>query len=141
MSKVALEEVESVLLQHKVQDTQNIITDLMKIIEELKADRDSNPRPKWRHVIVLKDTDGSLAGKELVGWVTQVEEGTDEGTVLSRITDAVKTSNENAKRRKSLITDMVEAFAHLKPKWLKEKKVKIKTKEETRVLISNGKLV
>lgn len=139
MSKVALEEVESVLLQHKIQDTQGIISDLMKVIEELKADRE--PKPKWEHVIVLHDPDNKLAGQEFTGWVVQQEVGEDTGAVLSKITDSVKTANDSAKKKKLVIKTMVDAFKYLKPKFVKEKKLKLKTKEEVRVLLSNGELV
>jgi hypothetical protein len=141
MSKVALEEVESVLLQHKVQDTQGIISDLMKVIEELKADRDSDPKPKWEHIIVLHDPDNKLAGQELTGWVVQQEEGQDAGAILSKIADSVKTANDSAKKKKLVIKTLVDAFKYLKPKFVKEKKLKLKTKEEVRVLLSNGELV
>ena len=141
MSKVAIEEVESVLLQHKIQDTQGIISDLLKIVEELKADRDGDPKPKWEHVIVLHDPESKLAGQEFTGWVVQMEEGQDATTVLSKITDGVKTANDSAKKKKLVIKTLVDAFKYLKPKFVKEKKIKLKTKEEVRVLLSNGELV
>ena len=141
MSKVALEEVESVLLQHKVQDTSSIISDLLKIVEELKADRDADPKPKWEHVIVLHDPDKKLAGQEFTGWVVQIEEGQDAGTILSKIGDSVKTANDSAKKKKLVIKTLSDAFKYLKPKFIKEKKIKLKTKEEVRVLLSDGELV
>jgi ABC-type thiamine transport system substrate-binding protein len=139
--RVPLEEVESVLLQHKVEDSQSILNDLQKIMEELKAEKDSDPKPKYEHLIVLHDPENKLTGQEFTGWVVQQEEGEDAGAVLSKITDAARTSNDNAKKKKLVIKTMVDAFKYLKPKWIKEKKVKIKTKEEVRVLINNGELV
>jgi hypothetical protein len=139
--RVPLEEVESVLLQHKVEDSQSILDDLQKIMEELRAEKESDPKPKYEHLIVLHDPENKLAGQELTGWVVQQEEGEDAGAVLSKITDAARTSNDNAKKKKLVIKTMVDAFKSLKPKWIKEKKVKIKTKEEVRVLINNGELV
>ena len=138
---VPLEEVESVLLQHKVQDSQTIINELHRIIEELKAEKNSDPKPKWEHIIVLHDPENKLAGMEYTGWVVQLEEGQDAGTILSKITDASRTSNDNVKKKKLVIKTMVDAFRYLKPKWVKEKKLKLKTKEEVRVLTSNGELV
>jgi hypothetical protein len=140
-NKVAIEEIESVLLQHKVKDTQTIIADLQKIIEELAADKDTTPKPKYEHIIVLHDPENKLKGQEWTGWVVQQENEQDAGTILSKITDASRTSNENATKKKFVIKDMVDAFKYLKPKWVKEKKLKLKTKEEVRVLISDGKLV
>lgn len=139
--RVPLEEVESVLLQHKVEDSQSILNDLQKIMEELKAEKESDPKPKYEHLIVLHDPENKLTGQEFTGWVVQQEEGEDAGAVLSKITDAARTSNDNAKKKKLVIKTMVDAFKYLKPKWIKEKKVKIKTKEEVRVLINNGELV
>lgn len=143
MSKIALDEVEAKMLEHKIDanKVQEVLRDLEAVVEELKAERSSDPKLKWEYLIVLHDPENKLAGQELTGWVVQQEEGQDAGTVLSKITDASKTSNDNAKKKKFVIKTLVDAFKYLKPKWVKEKKLKLKTKEEVRVLLSNGNLV
>jgi len=141
--KIDLEEVQSVLLEKHFdpKKVQEVIRDLEKIVEELKAEKDTQtPKSKYEHIIILHDKDNVLEGKEIAGWVVQQEVDADPALIFSKILDAVKNQNETAKRRKNFITDLTSAFEYLKPKFLKEKKVKIKTKDLTRVLITNGKL-
>ena len=42
MAKIDIEEVENILLQHKVSDTPAILKDLETVIAELKAEREAN---------------------------------------------------------------------------------------------------
>ena len=141
MSKIAIDEVESVLLEKKIDPSkiQDIVKDLEKIVEELTEERKANAedRQKWEFVIVLNDKEGVLTGKEIAGWVVQQAEGEDAGTIISRLQDAAKSQNEAAKRKKNVLSSMRDIFEGLKSKFLKEKKVRIKTKELTRVLIVN----
>lgn len=139
--KVSLEQIEATLLERKIDPpkVQEIIKDLTQAAEEEKADRDSNsPKPKWEYVIVLNDPDGKIKD-DFTGWVVTQQEGQDTGLVLSKLTDAAKDSNESAKRKKSLIKTFEDLFHALKPKWTKEKGLKIKTKEPVRVLKVDGK--
>jgi hypothetical protein len=140
MSKIAIDEVESVLLQQKVDPAKvnQIVKDLEKIVEELTEDRKANAeeRQKWEHVIVLNDKEGLLKGKEIAGWVVQQPEGEDANLIIAKIEKAAKTQNEASKRKKNCINTLTEIFEGLKAKFL-EKKIRIKTKELTRVLIIN----
>jgi flagellin-specific chaperone FliS len=146
MSKVALEEVESVLLQHKVEDASAIINDLQKIIEELKADREAEKedKPKWEFVVIINDASGELKAQKkdevLTAYVVQQEDGEDAATILSKLKDAATAQNEAAKRKKSRLNNLRDIFDGLKSKFLKEKKVKIKTKESVRILLTDGTL-
>ena len=142
--KVELENVEEILLQKKVEPikVQEIIRDLEQAAEEEKEDKKANagPKSKYEFVVILNDKDGILKDKEIAAWVVQQLDGQDAGLVLSKLSDAAKTQNEAAKRKKNMITDLVGLFESLKPKWLKEKGLKIKTKELVRVIIADGKL-
>ena len=143
MSKVSLEEVEAKLLENQVDPArvQTIIHQLEEVVAELKADKETEvPKAKWEFVIVLNDTENVLAGREIAGWVVQQEVDADAGLVLSKLSDAAKNQNEAQKRKRNYITDLTNLFEYLKPKFLKEKKVRIKTKDLTRVLITNGRL-
>jgi chromosome condensin MukBEF complex kleisin-like MukF subunit len=143
MSKIAIDEVEAILLENKIDKNkvQSIIQDLEKVVEELKNDKEVTPKSKWEHVIVLYDKDGVLKDKEIAGWVVQQKEGEDVGTILSKLSDAAKAQNEVTKKKKNIIDDIVGLFEHLKSKWAKEKNLRVKTKELTRVLVTDGKLV
>jgi hypothetical protein len=140
--KVSLENVEAILLERKVEPpkVKEILRDLQKAAEEEQADNaaTSGPKAKWEHVIVLNDPEGKVVG-DFTGWVVVQQEGQDTGLVLSKLLDASKVQNEAAKRKKSLITGFGELFQVLKSKFLKEKGLKIKTKEAVRVLTVNGK--
>lgn len=140
--KISLEQVEATLLERKIEPpkVKEILRDLVKAAEEDAADNAAvaGPKAKWEHIIVLNDPDKKIVD-EFTGWVVVQEEGQDTATILSKLIDAAKTQNDAAKRKKSLITGFGELFQVLKSKFLKEKKLKIKTKEAVRVLTVNGK--
>lgn len=108
--------------------------------EDLTDGSEDLPKSKYEYVIVLNDKDGYLKDKEIAGWVVQQEENADAGLVVSKISDAVKDQNAGMKRKRNNITDLTSAFEYLKPKFLKSKKLKIKTKDLTRVIVATGKL-
>lgn len=107
--------------------------------EELSDNSEDLPKVKFEHVIILNDKEGYLKDKEIAGWVVQQEENADAGLVLSKLKDAAKDQNETAKKKSNQITTLEELFDGLKAKWLKSKNIKIKTKDLTRVIISNGR--
>jgi hypothetical protein len=143
MSKIAIEEVEAKLLEKHFDPIKvaEVIKELEEVAEEIKADNaaTAGPKQKWEYVIVLNDKEGFLTGKEIAGWVVQQEADADAGLILSKLKDAAKSQNEAAKRKKHMMTNLVELFEGLKAKFTKEKKIRIKTKELTRVLITDGK--
>ena len=143
MAKISIEQVEATLLEQKVDPAKvsAIIKDLEQVVEEEKAERQDGtaPSPKWEFLIVVDDPEKKL-GTEFVGWVVTQKEGTDAGLVLSKLADAAKTQNESGKRKKkSKIEGFKDLFTALKPKWLKEKGIRIKTKYQVRCLTVNGK--
>lgn len=139
--KVELENVEEILLQKKVEPikVQEIIRDLVKAAEEEKEEnaKDAIPKLKWEHVIVLNDPDGKVTG-DVTGWVVKQRDGQDAGLIIGKLSDAAKSQNEAAKRKKTLIKSFVDLFESLKSKWTKEKGLKISTKEACRVLVVKG---
>lgn len=141
--KISLEQIEATLLERKIEPpkVQEIIRDLKQAAEEDAADNaaSAGPKPKWEHIIVLNDPDGKLKAEEFTGWVVTQQEGQDSGLVLSKLTDAAKIQNESAKKKRSIIQNFGELFQAVKPKFLKEKGLKIKTKNAVRVLTVNGK--
>ena len=143
MSKIAIEEVEAKLLEKHFDPIKvaEIVKELEEVAEEIKADNAAaaGPKQKWEYVIVLNDKEGFLKDKEIAGWVVQQEADADAGVILGKLKDAAKSQNDAAKRKKHTITNFVDLFEGLKAKFTKEKKVRIKTKELTRVLITDGK--
>ena len=141
--KVTLENVEAILLERQIEQPKvdAILRDLQKAIEEEKAEAGATagPKNKWEHIIILNDPENKIKADEITGWVVVQEEGEDAGIILSKFRDAAKEQNEAAKRKKSLLTGFGEVFQNLKSKFLKSRKLKIKTKEAVRVLTVNGK--
>ena len=107
--------------------------------EDLTDNSEDLPKVKYEYVIILNDKEGHLKDKEIAGWVVQQEENADAGVILSKLKDAAKDQNAGTKRKKHAITTLVDLFDGLKSKWLKGKNIKIKTKDLTRVIISDGK--
>jgi hypothetical protein len=143
--KIDLETVEATLLEKKIDNikVQEIIKELTVAVEEEKEERAANagPKAKWEHIIVLNDPDGNLINGEVMGWVVQQRQGEDAGKILASLCDAAKSQNETCKRKKNLISSFIDLFGALKSKFLKEKNLRIKTKEAVRVLVVNNKLV
>jgi len=155
--KIELEKIETAMSENGIDEAiiAAVITQLKSEIEEeelqpevedaptnedLTDNSEDLPKVKYEYVIVLDDKNGYLKDKEIAGWVVQQEENADAGLIVSRISDAVKDQNAGAKRKKHSMTNLAEAFESLKSKFLSKKKIKIKTKDLTRVIISDGKL-
>jgi hypothetical protein len=140
--KISLEQVEATLLERKIEPPKvaEILKDLEQAAEEEKAERQANagPKAKWESIIIINDPDKKI-GTEFTGWVVKQLEGQDAGLILSKLTDAAKTQNESSKRKKSLITGFGELFSSIKTKFLKEKGLKVCTKEAVRIIPVNGK--
>jgi len=143
MAKIDIENVEAILLERKIDKVkvQEIIKDLNKVVEEEKAERQSEagPKQKWEFITIVDDPNAELKGKEFVAWVVQQREGQDAGLVISKLSDAAQTQNESAKRKKNKLTCLADIFGNIKSKFLKEKGLRVKTKIPVRVLIVNGK--
>jgi hypothetical protein len=156
--KIELEKIKAAMAENGIDETtiETIITQLKsemaeeEIQSEVEEDSPTNddltdnsedlPRTKFEYVVILNDKEGYLKDKEIAAWVVQQEENADAGLIVSRISDAVKDQNAGAKRKKHSMTNLTEAFESLKSKFLSKKKIKIKTKDLTRVIISDGKL-
>ena len=138
--KINIEDVEAILLERKVEPVrvQEIIRDLEQAVEDEKANREPGVKEKWEHVIVLDDSEGKLKNTEVVGWVVQQKADQDAGLILSKLNDSAQAQNEGAKKKKNVIKGYKDLFRYLKSKWLKEKGVRIKTKEPVRVLVVNS---
>ena len=138
--KIDLEEVENILLQHKVSDTPAILKDLETVIEELKAEREANKeqKNKWEYLVVINGLPDNLKSEKLdevlTAYVIKQEEGEDAGSIFTKLADAAKQQNETAKKKKSRLANIRDIFEALKPKFLKDKKLKISTKEPVRIL-------
>jgi len=153
--KIELEKIKTTMLKNNIDksivDTiiaqleAEAIPDEVEASEEQPIDEDITdnsedlPHTKWETIIILNDKEGYLKDKEIAGWVVNQEENADAALILSKLKDAAKEQNESAKKKKNNITSLEDLFDGLKSKFLKDKKIKIKTKDLTRCIISNGK--
>jgi len=134
--------VEEIIAQLEEQLKEEIVVDVEEessTNEDLTDNSEDLPKIKYETVIILNDKEGYLRDKEIAGWVVKQEENADAGLILSKLKDAAKDQNESAKKRKNIITSLVDLFDGLKPKWTKSKNIKILTKDLTRVIISDGR--
>jgi len=139
---VDIENVEAILLEKKIDPPKvsEIVRDLTKAAEEDKEDRKANadPKQKWEHVIILNDPEGKIKD-DFTGWVVQQRDGQDAALIIGKLQDGAKAQNETSKRKKTLLKSFVDIFEALKPTFIvKEKGVRIKTKEAVRVICING---
>jgi hypothetical protein len=146
MAKLTIHDIENALNEAKIPAEQQhkVIEHLQKIAkteDEAPKEISAGPKLKNEFGILIFDEKNELAGKELYGHIYSVKEGFDHGTILGRVSNAVKESNELAKNKNSLIKTIGEAFSHLKRKFSKAQDFQPKTKEIVRVTITNNKLV
>lgn len=126
-----LDDVISVLAQKKLDKGVliEVQKELQEIEEENKAARENNvPKAKNQYVIVSNGQ---------VGWVLQIPENEDAGQVLSKLKLAAAATVANMKRKRRDIRTIEEAMRYAKPAFLKEHRLKVKTKEPVRILAPN----
>ena len=154
--QIEIEKIKNTMLENGVEE--DTVDAIIKQLQEDNADEipepeetpdpendepnnnsDDLPKVKYEYVIILNDKEGYLKDKEIAGWVVQQEENADAGLILPKLVESAKDQNSGNKKKHS-ICDFVSLFEYLKPKWFKSKNIKIKTKDLTRVIISNGKM-
>lgn len=141
MKKLSIAEIEEALVLSKVEPAQKekVINELMKIAaaeNEAKA-----PKSKNEFGIVLYSDDLEIQKMEFTASVYSVKEGFDHNTVLGKISEAIKESNELAKRKNNIITSIGDAFQNLKRKFIKNRGINLKSKNVCRVLVSSNKVL
>lgn len=116
-----------------------IETDLENKQAEIAADKDTTPKAKTEHALIVIDQDGKLAGLgDFVGFAVQVPEGTDLASIPDRIAKATYAQNAGGKRKKWNIKTFGE-IGDVKRKYLKEHQIAIKSgKQLVRVLVVNN---
>ena len=106
------------------------IRKLLETAEETKEEK--TPRPKKQIVgILLKQTEAlPEAGCERQIFCVQIDMDADHNQIVPNIISAVAESNAAPKKKKGIpIKTLTDAFLLLKPKFCKEKALKILTRE------------
>lgn len=113
-------------------------------LETLEADKreekgDAAPKAKSQHVVILLDPEHKLTDLgEFVALVTQVPEEDDAGQTLDKLYQSVYDQRAAAKRKVRPIVTVGDAADGTKRKYLKERRIAIKTKTPVRVLVSDN---
>ena len=140
--KFSIEQIQATLEDKKVEQPKitAIIHDLEQAAQEEQEEKEANklPQKKWEYIVYLNDPEGKITG-DFDAWIATYLEGTDAATVLQKLRDGAKEQNEAAKRKKNKLTTLGEVFQGIKTKFIKDKGVKVKTKESVRVIPVNGK--
>jgi hypothetical protein len=106
---------------------------LQQIAEDNKPDPDSKGKRLKKEIFgFVADNGGPVDDQtEQQIWLVQANEGIDHTQVTTILTEAGKLYNESiqGKKKKNKIVNFVDHFALLKPKFTKDKGVKILTKE------------
>jgi len=115
-----------------------VMENLKAVEEEKKEEKEleKGPKQKNQFVAFVMD-DGTLAGKELIGYVLQIPEGKDPKSTYDAYVSAVRSYNTTTRKgRKYPVTKVGEGMQIVKGKHLKDGKggkITIKTKEAIQI--------
>lgn len=122
------------------------INEIRKAAEEEKAERKETAAKKSKNdfVFLASDPEGKL-GKDnaFTGWVFQIEEGGNPGSILDRVKLAADAFNQTRKGKKAPVRTVGETVQVVPAKFWKTddgRKTKVKTKEPTYMVTTNNKL-
>lgn len=131
MPKIDIETLKFIL-QRNEPDIRKINAVMQEIEMELKAEEEEKanrpPPVKKQFSIILSDADGSLAEKDIVGWVVQIPEDDSVSIAPSKIISAAYEFNTTPKGRRMPVETIGEACEVVTAKLLKEQNIWIKTK-------------
>jgi hypothetical protein len=131
MPKIDIETLKFIL-QRNESDIRKINDIMQDIEQELKAEeeeRANRPPPvKKQFSIVLADSDGELAEKDITGWVVQIPEDDSVTVAPERIIRAAYEYNASPKGRRMPVETVGEACEAVGAKFFKEQNIWVKTK-------------
>ena len=131
MHKIDLELITQVLQNNNtdIQKINAIMDDLKMAVRAEEEERANRPPPvKKQFVMLLTDPDGSLAERDLTGWVLQIPEDDSPVVVTERVTRAAYQYNITPKGRRLPVKSLGEACEVVTAKLLREENVWVKTK-------------
>lgn len=131
MPKIDIETLKFIL-QRNEPDIRKVAEIMQEVEMELKAEeeeRANRPPPvKKQFSIVLADSEGTLADKDLTGWVVQIPEDDSVTVAPERIIRAAYEFNTTPKGRRMPVQTIGEACEVVTAKLFKEQNIWIKTK-------------
>jgi hypothetical protein len=137
-AKIEIDELQNLLIQAGVdQKTRSLILkEAKELAEEKKIEKSEEKLPKSKNefvVVVRGNEDLEKVLKQC--WVLSVPEGTNDSTVLDRLTKAAKEQNNKAKRQKTYLSTWGDLFTFGKREFSKEQNFAVKTKNPVPVYV------
>ncbi len=95
--KISIENIEEILIEQKIPNTNEIIRKLTQAAEEEAEERRelAGPKQKFEHIVIINDPDGKINPDEHTAWVVQQKQDNDAGLILDKFVNAAKTQNES----------------------------------------------
>lgn len=120
------------IVQRNEPDIQRVNGIMHDVEMELQAEEEEKankpPAVKKQFVVLLSDPDGTLAEKEVTGWVAQVPEEESPASAPERLINAAYAFNASPKGRRMPVETIGEACENVTAKLLREQQIWIKTK-------------
>ncbi|MFU8847934.1 MAG: hypothetical protein ACNA77_04360 [Opitutales bacterium] len=143
MAKIDVETLKFILQRNetdirKINDILHDIEMELQAEEEEKANRP--PAVKKQFSIVLADSEGLLAEKDLIGWVVQIPEDDSVTATPERIIRAAYEFNTTPKGRRMPVQTIGEACEVVSPKFFKEQNIWVKTKIPVLAVATDNKI-
>lgn len=143
MPKIEVETLKFIL-QRNEPDVRKVAAIMEEVAMELKAEEEEKanrpPAVKKQFVVLLSDADGSLAKKDLTGWVLQIPEADNPATTPEKVITAAYEFNTTPKGRRMPIETIGEACEAISAKFFKEQQVWVKTKTPLLIIPVNNKI-
>jgi hypothetical protein len=131
MPKIDVETIKFILQRNEtdIRKINDILQDIQQELQAEEEERANRPPPvKKQFSIVLADSEGALAGKDLTGWVVQIPEDDSVTVAPDRIIRAAYEYNATPKGRRMPVQTIGEACEAVSAKFFKEQNIWVKTK-------------
>lgn len=143
MAKIDIDTLKFIL-QRNESDIRKIAAIMEEIKMELQAEEEEKanrpPPVKKQFVVMLSDPDGSMADKDITGWVVQIPEDDSVMTAPEKVISAAYEFNTTPKGRRMPVQTIGEACEAVSAKILKEQNVWIKTKTPVLAVAVNNQI-
>lgn len=131
MAKIEVETLKFILQRNEtdIRKINDILHDIEMELQAEEEEKANRPPPvKKQFSIVLADSEGLLAEKDLTGWVVQIPE--DDGVTVApeRIIRAAYEYNTTPKGRRMPVQTIGDACEVVSAKFFKEQNIWVKTK-------------
>lgn len=132
MAKIEIDLVAEVLKDNELEEdlVMKIVRQLSRAADKLAAEAEAEKEPsqKKQWVMLISDPNGDLPDEDMVGWVVQIPENDNPGTVTDRLIKAAHHYNTTRRGRKHPAKSIAEACEIVGSKIMKEHKIAVKTK-------------